>query len=274
MPFEDPRPFTEANALKPFLHSDEDSVTMLFDMAVIQSRMRLDDPTALDLQYTRAMMGFVMLNQAPTSILVIGLGGGSLPKYCHQHFPQADITVVEINPHVIDMRDAFKVPPDGERFRVVCGDGAAFVAQAKPAAYDVIMVDGFSYEGQPDDLCSLAFYKACRKALNESGILAVNLLDKEPECSRLIGRIWQVFGEGVMALDIECGGNRIAMASTVEVFRECATSFGRRWAALPEAHKETLRFTTASIEYELEPWRASKPKAPKKAKAFKTGKRA
>ncbi|MDE2400963.1 MAG: fused MFS/spermidine synthase [Burkholderiales bacterium] len=258
--FEDSRPFIEANDLKPALHTDDDSLTMLFDMSVIQSRMRLDDPIELDLQYTRAMMGFVMLNPAPTSILVIGLGGGSLPKYCHAHFTQADITVVEINPHVIEMRDAFKVPPDGERFRVVCGDGAAFVTTAKAASYDVIMVDGFSYDGQPEDLCSLAFYKACRKALSESGILAVNLLDKEPECSRLIGRVWQVFGEAVMALDIECGGNRIVMASTVDMFRQCAASFGRRWAELSVAHKETLRFTTASIEYELEPWRPTKPK--------------
>lgn len=264
--FEDSRPFTEANELKPVLHSDEDSVTMLFDMAVIQSRMRLDDPIALDLQYTRAMMGFLMLNPAPVSILVIGLGGGSLPKYCHEHIPQAEITVVEINPNVIEMRDAFKVPPDGERFRVVCGDGAAFVAQAKAGSYDVIMVDGFSYDGQPEDLCSIAFYKACHKALSPSGVLAVNLLDKEPECSRLVGRVWQVFGEAVIALDIECGGNRIAMASTEEVFRQGAASFGRRWAELSVAHKETLRFTTASIEYELEPWRTAKPKAPRPAK--------
>lgn len=261
--FEESRPFTEANALKPVLHSDDEAVTMLFDMAVIQSRMRLDDPVALDLQYTRAMMGFLMLNPAPASLLVIGLGGGSLPKYCHAHVPSADITVVEVNPHVIEMREAFHVPPDGERFRVVCGDGAAFVAQAKAGSYDVIMVDGFSYDGQPEELCSIAFYKACRKALSAQGILAVNLLDKEPECSRLVGRIWQVFGEGVIAVDIECGGNRIAVASTEDMFRQCAGSFGRRWAELSVAHKETLRFTTAPLEYELEPWKPAKSKSAK-----------
>ncbi len=256
--FEDSRPFTEANALKPFVHQDEDSVSMQFDMAVIQSRMRLDDPTVLDLQYTRVMMGFVMLNAAPASLLMIGLGGGSLVKYCYKHFPQMDITVVEINPHVIEMRDAFMVPSDGERFRVVCGDGAEFVANAKSATYDVILVDGFSYEGQPEGLCSVAFYKACQAALRESGILAVNLQDIEPECSRLMGRIWQVFGDAVMALDVECGGNRIAMASTEEVFSQCAASFGRRWAELSVEHKDTLRSTTAGLEDELRPWRPSK----------------
>ncbi|MBA4110925.1 MAG: transferase [Leptothrix sp. (in: Bacteria)] len=268
--FEESRPFTESNALKPFISTDEDSMSMQFDMSLIQSRMRLDDPIALDLQYTRAMMAFLMLNPEPAKVLMIGLGGGSLAKYCHAHLPQADITVVEINPHVIEVRDAFKVPPDSDRFHVVCDDGAAFVAKTKQGTYDLIMVDGFNYEGQPETLISLDFYKACRKALTASGILVVNLSDVEPECTRLVGRIWQTFGEPVMALDIECGGNRIVVASTEEVFRACAGSFGRRWAELSAEHKETLRFTTASIEYELEPWQGAK-KVAKAPKAKKRG---
>ncbi|MDO9237242.1 MAG: fused MFS/spermidine synthase [Aquabacterium sp.] len=251
--------------VKPYAYTDEGTVSMQFDMSVIQSRMRLDDPTALDLQYTQVMMGFVLLNAAPASLLMIGLGGGSLVKYCHKHFPQMDITVVEINPHVIAMRDAFMVPPDGPRFRVVCGDGAAFVSQAAGAGYEVILVDGFSYDGQPEVLCSVAFYKACRAALSASGILAVNLSDKEPECSRLMGRIWQVFGEPVVALEVACGGNRIAMASTVEVFRACAVDFGSRWAALSEDVRATLGTTTQGLEEELKLWRPATLSKPSKS---------
>ncbi|MBC7699708.1 fused MFS/spermidine synthase [Aquabacterium sp.] len=268
--FEESHPFTETNALKPFISTDDDSMSMQFDLKLIQSRMRLEDPIALDLQYTRAMMAFLMLNPEPRSILMVGLGGGSLAKYCHAHLPHADITVVEINPHVIEVRDAFKVPPESDRFRVVCGDGADFIAKAPKGSHDLIMIDGFNYEGQPETLVSIDFYKSCRKALAESGILVVNLQDIEPECTRLVGRIWQVFGEPVMALDIECGGNRIVVASTEEVFRECAGSFGRRWAALSVEHKETLRFSTASIEYELEPWQGVK-KVAKAPKAKKRG---
>jgi spermidine synthase len=263
--FEDSRPFLEADTLKPFVHTDADAMSMQFDMNLIQSRMRLGDPTALDLPYTRTMMAFLMLNATPAKVLMIGLGGGSLPKYVHAHLPQADITVVEINPEVIALRDAFKVPSDGDRFRVVVGDGAEFIAKAVPGAYDLIMVDAFNYDGQPDPLASLAFYKACRKALVEgSGVLVVNLHDAEPECTRLVGRIWQTFGEPVLALDIECGGNRIVVAGTDEAFRECAASFEKRWMALPTVHRDTLLESKAVIEYELEPWLPAKkaPKAP------------
>lgn len=269
--FEDSRPFLEADTLKPFVHTDDDAMSMQFDMNLIQSRMLLSDPIALDLPYTQTMMAFLLLNAAPAKVLMIGLGGGSLPKYCHAHLPDADITVVEINAEVIALRDTFKVPPDGERFRVVAGDGAAFVAKAAPGAYDLILVDAFNYDGQPDPLSSLDFYKACRKALVKgTGALVVNLQDTEPECTRLVGRIWQTFGEPVMALDIECGGNRIVVAGTEEAFRECAAGFGKRWAALPAVHQATLGDSKASIEYELEPWWPAK-KADKPAKSRKPG---
>ena len=55
-------------------------------------------------------------------------GGGSLAKFCYRHLPDTCITVVEINPHVIALRDEFKVPPDDRRFRVVEADGVHFAA--------------------------------------------------------------------------------------------------------------------------------------------------
>lgn len=260
--FEDSRPFLDADTLKPFIHTDDDTMSMQFDMNLIQSRMLLADPTALDLPYTQTMVAFLLLNATPAKVLMVGLGGGSLPKYVHAHLPGADITVVEINPEVIALRDTFKVPPDGDRFRVVAGDGAVFVAKALPGSYDLILVDAFNYDGQPDPLSSLDFYKACRKALVKgTGVLVVNLQDAEPECTRLVGRIWQIFGEPVLALDIECGGNRIVVAGTDEAFRQCAADFHQRWKALPAVHQATLGDSKASIEYELEPWLPSKKAA-------------
>lgn len=252
---ENKRPMPEADAMKPVIQRDDDSVTMHFNEETIQSRMLVDDPTALDLAYSRVMMAFVMLRSQPSSILMIGLGGGSLPKYCHRHFPQAQITVVEINPEVIAARDTFLVPPDDERFKVVCGDGAALVASAQPGAYDVILVDGFGPDGQqPEELCSIAFYKACRAALRESGVLMVNLQDLEPQCSRLIGRVWQVFGEPVVPLEVECGGNLVVLASDEAAFRACAEGFRRRWAELEPVHKETLEGIDLALKEELKPW--------------------
>lgn len=239
----------------PIVERDDQSVVMSFDDTSIQSRMRLDDPTALDLDYSRVMMAFLLMQPQPESILMVGLGGGSLAKYCHRHLPHVRITVVEINPAVIAARGAFQVPPDDDRLSVVCGDGAAFMAAAAPGSYDVILVDGFGLDGaQPEELSSLSFYKSCRKALRSSGVLMVNLQDQEPLCSRLIGRIWQMFGEPVVPLEVACGGNIVAMASDDPTFQEGAGQVRRRWRELDQVHQETLSEVWPGLEEELKPW--------------------
>ena len=182
------------------------------------------------------MMGFLLFQPDPRSILAIGLGGGSLPKYCYRHLPSADITVVEINPYVIEMRDAFFVPEDDHRFRVVCDDGARFVAAAD-RRYDVILVDGFTYDGQPEQLCTQAFYDACRSALTEAGLMVVNLHEESPECEVLCDRIARTFGEAVLSVPADGGSNRIVLACKAPSLRAYAEDLERRWEALAAVHK-------------------------------------
>ncbi|WP_290727567.1 fused MFS/spermidine synthase [Aquabacterium sp.] len=249
----------------PVVEQDGDSVILSFDELSLQSRMRLDDPGALDLDYSRVMMAFLLLLPQPQSILMIGLGGGSLAKYCHRHLPQARITVVEINPEVIAARETFQIPQDDERFSVVFGDGAEFLAHTPRGSHDVILVDGFGIHGeQPEALCSLPFYKSCRAALRESGVLMVNLQDQEPQCSRLIGRIWQMFGESVVPLEVACGGNLVVLASDEASFQACAGQVRRRCRDLAADHQVVLGDVLEGLEEELKPWRvaAERPKKP------------
>ena len=250
--FNDFEPFIDPDKVRPFVYEDERTVALHFDISAIQSRMRRDDPYRLDLDYTRAMMGFLLFQPNPRSILAIGLGGGSLPKYCYRHLPSADITVVEINPHVIEMRDAFFVPEDDHRFRVVCDDGARFVAAAD-RRYDVILVDGFTYDGQPEQLCTQAFYDACRSALTEDGVMAVNLHEESPECEVLCDRIARTFGEAVLSIPADGGSNRIVLACKAPSLRSCAVDLERRWEALAAVHKQTLRVSSDRIARALRP---------------------
>ena len=78
--------------------------------------------------------------------------------------------VAEINPHVIALRDEFGIPPDSARLRVVCQDGAVLVRDP-PQRFDVLLVDGFDWEGLPDALCSQAFYDDCAQALTDTGVI-------------------------------------------------------------------------------------------------------
>jgi spermidine synthase len=172
---------------------DEDGVRCLrFNSGVVQSTMRLSAPFALELSYTRAMMGFLLFNAAPRDILVVGLGGGSLPKYCYRQFPQARITTLEIDPAVIALRDDFLIPPDDERFRIVQADGGDYLARSDVQT-DVILLDGYDAAGLPDGLCSESFYADCRRALQPRGVLVANLWGGEPNRALYLDRLNGVF---------------------------------------------------------------------------------
>ena len=237
-----------ASSALPRLHTNSQTVSLSFETSLIQSCMRLDAPGELILDYTRSMMGFLLLQQpAPASVLMIGLGGGSMLKYLHEHLPQADLTAVEINQQVIDLRQDFHIPPDSERLRIVCADGAAFLQQPRHR-YDLILVDGFTGDGLPPALCSPAFYRRCRAALSDDGLLVANVQADTQQTKDVLGRIERVFPGGLISVESDEGGNEIAFAGAPELLARALLDFDARWAALPTVHQATLAVVSTRIQ--------------------------
>ena len=233
-------------SMKPTLHEDRDTGTLAMRFgacaAWTQSCMLLDAPDVLALDYTRTLMGFLLFTPQPLSILMVGLGGGSLAKYCHRHLPQADITVVEINPHVIALRERFHVPPDSARFRVVRADGVAFIANAE-RRYDVVIVDGFTHDERTEALCAEAFYRNCRKALTPAGVVALNLLARDTQVYQ--DRLARAFDGAALAL--RTGGSRNVIAFAGAGVRPDGAERRRHWRALPTVHQHTLAGCAAQL---------------------------
>lgn len=176
----------------------------MFSHAEIQSRMWTQDPSALNLEYTRIMMGCLLFNPQPKRIAMVGLGGGSLAKFCYHHLPSTRIDVFEINPHVIALRDKFMVPPDDHRFAVLLGDGAAWV-QRYEGEYDAIFVDGYDINGLPRQLTTDTFYDACFRALAPEGMMVCNFHASNPQLGSYLGRIKKSFSGSVIEVnDTSC----------------------------------------------------------------------
>ncbi|WP_375134446.1 spermine/spermidine synthase domain-containing protein [Roseateles aquatilis] len=156
-------------------------------------------------------MAVLLFNSRPKTLAMIGLGGGSLAKFCYRYLSDTRIKVVEINPHVISLRDEFRVPPDDGRFKIRHGDGADFV-RLPPYPVDVLMVDGFDSGGQPAALCSQRFYDDCLDALQANGLMVVNLHAGHPDYATFLARIRRSFGEDVLVVgDHDCS-NTIVFA--------------------------------------------------------------
>jgi spermidine synthase len=150
--------------------------------------MRRNDPLELDLSYTRAMMSFQLFQHDPKDILIVGLGGGSLSKYCFHKFPLARVTTIEIDERVIALREHFFIPPDSERFQIVHADAVEYLSD-KVGVADVILLDGFDAFGLPASLSSQYFYDSCYIALHNEGVLVANLLNSDPRLTTYLDRI-------------------------------------------------------------------------------------
>ena len=66
-----------------------------------QTCMSLADRDRLVFDYTRMMMAALYLNPSPQRVLIIGLGGGTLPGALQKILPAARIDAVEIDPAVV-----------------------------------------------------------------------------------------------------------------------------------------------------------------------------
>ena len=189
--------FDNSRDASPFIREDKGVICLHFNLFQVQSEMYRHSPDELVLGYTRTMMEFLFFNKQPRHIGMVGLGGGSMQKYCYRHLPHTTISVAEINPAVIALRDFFFIPKDDHRFRVYCEDGADFVRR-QPRYFDVLLVDGFDNKGQPPQLCSQQFYSDCYRSLTPQGLLVVNVGDSG---SVLISRIRRRFRNDVVVAD-------------------------------------------------------------------------
>jgi spermidine synthase len=179
---------------KPYVLDSGKVRSLHFNHEEIQSAMWVAKPDALYLEYTRLMMGFLMFMPQPRSIAMIGLGGGSLAKFCYRYLPSARIVAVENSADVLALRASFCVPDDDDRFRVIEGDGAAYLGQAADGAFDAILLDGYGAAGVPTSLSSPAFYEDCSRTLSEPGVLVTNLHEAHADFALLAARIRRTFG--------------------------------------------------------------------------------
>ena len=206
---------------RPFVADDGTTRALHFCWRYTQSRMRLDDPVALQMTYTRMMMSFLLFHPSPRALLLLGLGGGSLARYCHHHLPDADIVAVENNRDVLAFRDELAVPCDDQRFRVVEDDAAAFVAACRDR-YHVVLMDAFDRRGIAPGLDHSEFHAALRSCLHPNGTVVANIAGNRDERNTSIAAMRDAWGDNMLVVPVEEDDNDV-------VFAFCDPTFEPRW---------------------------------------------
>jgi len=215
---------------KPFVIDNGKSRFLYFNVRLMQSEMSLKAPHDLALRYTQKMMAFLLFQPRPKRIVLIGLGGGSLIKFCYQRMPGTHLTAVELNPDVIALRDAFAVPADDERLQIIEADGAEFIENAEKGI-DVLLVDAFDKTGFAPSLANREFFENAYAKLAGNGVLVINLAGEKETYAGLIGEAMHVFDDQVIVISVPDDGNHVLYA-----FRELY--FEPRWRWLHNYAKE------------------------------------
>jgi spermidine synthase len=72
-----------------------------------QSVAKSGDPAYLGLPYAKVVFVGLALCEEPRRVLVVGLGGSTLPMFLRRHYPNAAIDAVDIDPEVVRVAKQF-----------------------------------------------------------------------------------------------------------------------------------------------------------------------
>jgi spermidine synthase len=214
----------------PVTFSEEDGVRYLhFGSEWVQGAMRLSAPQAIELEYAQQMMAWSLFVERPRAIAQLGLGAAALTKFCHRHWPEAEVTAVELNPSVvIAARTMFALPDDDATLTVTLADADGWVADpAHHRTLDALQVDLYDANARGPVLDSERFYADCRACLRSPGVLTVNLFGLHASFPRNMRALNAAFDGRVIALPVVHDGNRIALAFN-------GPPLAVRWTALRE----------------------------------------
>jgi spermidine synthase len=141
-----------------------------------ESCMYVSNPDRFVFDYAQMMMAGLYANPNPRSILVIGLGGGTLPSALQELLPHAKIDVVEIDAAVNRVAQRFFGFKRTPNTRVFIEDGRVYVKRAvrQKAQYDLIMLDAFEADYIPEHMLTQEFLREVRAIMTPRGVLMAN----------------------------------------------------------------------------------------------------
>jgi spermidine synthase len=183
--------------------------TLWFEDEGRQSVVKVGDPDHVDLPYTRVMPVGLALVENPRRVLVVGLGGGTIPMLLHKHYPKITIDVVDIDPDVIDVARRFFGFKEDATLRAYADDGRRFIEKCRNP-YDIIFLDAYGSGSIPYHLATREVLRAVGKALTPQGVVVGNIWSRSS--NRLhdsMVRTYQDVFDELFILNVENAGNEI-----------------------------------------------------------------
>lgn len=178
-----------------------------------QSVVKIGDLDYLGLPYAKSAMIGLAFTEQLDSILVLGVGAGNIPMFLRNHYSDAQIDVIDIDPQIIGLAKQYFNFFEDDLLHAYAQDGRAFIENVQKP-YDLIFLDAYTAAGIPKHLATKEFLFSLKKVLKPSGAVVANMWSTpkvNPLYKSMLRTYQEVFHE-VHTLRVPTAGNKIVIA--------------------------------------------------------------
>lgn len=189
-----------------FVYQRRSIVTLRFgrrSAVPIQTQVDLDNLRQHRLDYTELSFCGLLYQSEPKRVLVLGLGGGVIPRDLRYYYPDAVIDVAEIDEAIVPIAKKYFAFAEDQKLKVHVDDGRMFIKKQlrleEPPRYDLIILDAFNGDYIPFHLMTREFLEEVKAVLSPEGVVVANvfydnlLFDAEWVTFRTVFEHCQVF---------------------------------------------------------------------------------
>jgi spermidine synthase len=152
------------------------------------------------------------------NILLLGLGGGTIPLVANTRIPNCKVTAVDITRDSIEIVRQFVHPDDGVNVRYVQQSAEPFLNAEPSEQYDVVIEDMYDNKEVPGFIYNHEYVQNILRVLNSDGIFISNIYmpagfeDRVSRSMKAVDGLFQDIG----LFETERDGNIILVASKVD----------------------------------------------------------
>lgn len=179
-----------------------------------QSCRYLERPLELVFPYAKMTLSSLLVQDHPERILIVGLGGGTLPDTYSRLFPDTEIIISEIDDAVYRVARDFFGFEETDRISVDIGDARVYIKRAglRGEKFDLVILDAFNGEYIPEHLMTAEFLEEVKRLLPEDGMVVANTFSTSRLYAAESNTYKEVFGE-IFNIRLPNTGNRVIVAS-------------------------------------------------------------
>jgi spermidine synthase len=227
--------------------------TLKFDNAT-ESRMSLENPLQGHFEYTEYFHMPWLWNDQIKSVLMIGLGGGSIQRAYQHYYPQVQCETVELDPKVLDVARQYFQLKESENLKVVVGDGRVHLRRTQKK-YDLIILDAYTANRYgsfiPYELATQEFFALAKEHLTERGVLAYNVIGSTyGRDENIVGAMYRTLRTSFPQITLfpAASSRNVVLVATASGEALTADTLGRKADELIASKRVTLPDFKARLE--------------------------